>query len=112
MTNKILTPAEALRALADGKKLTLGDLCYDFIHLKNGAIEFNNGAIYDSVLTGFRVYTEPKTKRKIAPYVLTDGKTTWMPDHYFENENEVRACWVNPNTRVVRRVTELEVEVE
>jgi hypothetical protein len=54
----------------------------------------------------------PAEARKLAPYVLTDGRTTWRPEHYFENEDEVRDRWGKPHTRIVRRVTELEVTIE
>lgn len=74
MTNKkTLTPAEALRALADGKKLTFEGWGDGFIHLKNDAIQFDGEGIYDSLLSGFYEYTEPKAKAVWVEYLLVNN---------------------------------------
>lgn len=67
-TPKTLSPAEALRALADGKKLSLPGWSaekYIYLNLGLGSICYNGGAIVSFTdYSGFIEYTEPRPKRK------------------------------------------------
>lgn len=68
---KTLTPQEALRALADGKKLTSSVWKNgDFVHLENGDILDECGMKTDIMpIKNYILYTEPKPKRKVANWL-------------------------------------------
>jgi hypothetical protein len=108
---KILTPAEALLALGEGRKLTNNSLGSSrFIHLSGGRIRHNNGQIFLDTFEDFYEYKEPKPKRKLAPYIITTGVYTFMTDKFFESDEHVKTTW--QHFTIIRRVTELEVEIE
>ena len=60
--NKILTPAEALRALSEGKRLTCVDWEGEFVHLSDENIRYQDGLIYEGDFANFSAFTEPKPK--------------------------------------------------
>ena len=69
---KILSPAEALRALADGKKLTFRG--YDtYFWLDRGYIGWNDGTIYKSEFNNDIIeYTEATPKVVWVEYLCAD----------------------------------------
>jgi hypothetical protein len=74
---------------------------------------------YRNIDTNWELYTEPKPKRKLAPYIVTDGKAVWSPNTFFEDDSSVIKFYMASTNlkladqvRIIRRVTELEVEVE
>lgn len=111
---KTLTPAEALMALSAGRKITKPNWLNDeFISLSAcGSIKNQNGCF--AIFGGdYILYTEPKPKRKVAPYVVkfTKSKHLEMTFEFFENEIDLCAEYASPFS-IIRRVTELEVEIE
>ena len=112
--NKILTPAEALLALGEGRKLTRPKWpSTSFVYLSDNGDLKTEGLEASSYITfmGFQEYKEPKSKRKFAPYVLLDqNDIVFMPYKFFENDEPVKISW--PGAKIVRRVTELEIEIE
>ena len=116
MPPKIMSPAEALRELAAGKKLkapaehTRGGL---YIHLADGHIRWDVGWMFEGSLDGFTEYTEPRPKRRIAPYLVRfkDGSCDWARGWY-ETDEEFRRCLPVMDGLAIERITELEREVE
>lgn len=108
---KTLSPAEALRALADGKKLTCKVWESGFVHLSNENIRYQDDGIYEGDFAGFYEYTEPRPKRKVAPYIVRSSEEVWVTSKFYETD---AACLghMASGVKIVRRVTELEVEVE
>lgn len=88
---KILTPQEALRALADGKKLTHADWGEkEFIEFVAGRFVDELGSDIDvTPVTNFIEYTEPKPKRKVAPYIVRGDKKVWMTGNFYETDADL-----------------------
>lgn len=109
---KTLSPAEALRALAEGKKLTRAgwDMC---LHMVNGRLVSNSNTpltMYD--FNGYYEHTEPRPKRKVAPYIIKHAQLARLSTtpYFYESDDEVASAY--PGCKVIRRVTELEEDEE
>lgn len=73
MTLKILTPAEALRALADGKRLAVKG-CASYIWLDRGVVVWSSGHTFKGGFNELIEYTEPKPKVVWVEYLVwSDG---------------------------------------
>lgn len=109
---KTLSPQEALRALADGKKLSLPGWVGKYINLNGDAICYGGGAVVSfTSYDGFIEYTEPKPKRKVAPYyVHPEGCNTFLTADCYETEEEAKKIYAKACS--VTRCTALEIEVE
>ena len=109
---KILSPAETLRALGEGKKVTYRDWqSGSYLHLVGKSLVDKRGNIYPVFdYSNFYEFTEPKPKRKLAPYIYTNTYT-----QEYQLSRTLYSCndeflKMNPAYTIVRRVTELEVE--
>lgn len=83
--NKTLTPQEALRALADGKKLSLPGWVGKYINLNGDAICYGGGAVVSfTSYDGFIEYTEPKPKVVWVEYLVwaegAQADNRWVRD--------------------------------
>ena len=110
---KTLSPAEALRALADGKKITsiYWDTTTVFIELKGNTLTDNMGRSTSiRECDRFIEYTEPRPKRKVAPYIIQSADVR-MSNKFFENDKDCIG-YLGSYSKIIRRVTELEVEIE
>lgn len=116
-TPKTLTPAEALRALSEGERLTcIGWAPTEFIQLCGTRLIDECGTDYIAEdFANFIEYTEPKPKRKVAPYYVRDksGVIT-LEDTCFETDQEAKEYYRSSDFTVeeLRRCTALEVEYE
>lgn len=106
---KTLTPAEALRALSEGKKLTC--IGYEsYICLDRGVIVWSGGHTYKGDFNNLTEYTEPKPKRKVAPYYIhPEGCNTFLTADCYETEEEAKKIYAKACS--VTRCTALEIEV-
>lgn len=106
---KILSPQEALRALADGKKLKLKRWTF-FIQFNGMFITDDNGRPYPcSQFTDFVEYTEPKPKRKVAPYYIEyDDGAIELKQRCFETDDKAKEVYGHKR---IHRCTALEVEI-
>ncbi len=88
---KILSPSEALRALADGKKLTCDAWrSGTFVHLDMTDILFNNGDTWGGSFDDFYEYNEPAPKVVWVEYLATPAHTgTNSGGAYFFREDDV-----------------------
>lgn len=82
---KTLTPAEALKALSEGKKLTYTGWYESYVLLDNktGDIRFINGDNYRGSFLNFYEYTEPKPKVVWVEYLCVGevfSHTTWFKE--------------------------------
>jgi hypothetical protein len=110
---KILSPPEALLALGEGRKLTQrwwDSDRYIALQDRNIVVFGDKRDIYGGNFSDFYEYKEPKPKRKLAPYIITTGVYTFMTDKFFESDEHVKTTW--QHFTIVRRVTELEIEIE
>ena len=109
---KILTPKEALMALSAGRKLTKPDWPKKlYISLSDIGSIVNQDGCYAIFGGDYLLYTEPKPKRKVAPYIVRGEEEVWITSKFFENAADCLAT-MGPSVKTVRRVNELEVEIE
>lgn len=107
---KTLSPAEALRALADEKKLRSHEWkSGQYIYLNGETITYGCGQIVSVVqFDGLHEYTEPKPKRKLAPYYVEhDHGRIALEDKCFETDEQARKYF---ETESVTRCMVLERE--
>lgn len=109
---KTLSPAEALRALADGKKLSCsgwGASQYVYLNRHGELIDEQKKLWKADEFNDLYEYTEPKPKRKVAPYYVERINGVKLETHCFETDSQARAYYNEAIS--VTRCTALEIEV-
>ena len=115
MGPKILSPAEALRALADGHKIRRDTWrTSSYLYLSEDMLVDESGRVFCSELGeslfGFELYTEPRPKRRVAPYIVRIGGAVIMTVEFYSDDKA--HALTRPGVEIIRRVTELETGVE
>lgn len=116
-SQKILTPQEALRALADNQRLTSNNWgTGKYIYLNERGFIYNEKRVLCELTDagGLCLYTEPKPRKKVAPYYVTykdivDNSLVDLEQRCFETDEEAKEFY--DAALSVRHCTALEIEV-